>query len=137
MIYILKDIVYAFSDLQKARICHRDIRPDNIAVIPIEDLDQFENRKTDFSNSNAGSNYFNNMRGSDVDYKIGGFDIDNQNKLSSHSNHSRRTNPERVGVMSRRGMGPSLQKQLSVERPWGMNSEKTTSRGGKTKFLMI
>lgn len=134
MIYILKDIIYAFSDLQKARICHRDIRPDNIAIIPIEDLDQFENRKTDFSNSNVGSSYSNNMRGSDVDYNIGGFDIDNQNKLSNRSNYSRRTNPERVGFMSGRGMGPSLHKQLSVERQYGYNFDKST-RGRSTESI--
>ena len=77
------------------------------------------------------------MRGSDVDYNVGGFDIDSKSKLSNRSNHNRRTNPERAGFLSGRGMRHSLQKQLSVERPYGLTFEKSTSRGGKFKTLIF
>jgi serine/threonine protein kinase len=59
IIYLWRDIIYAFADLQKARICHRDIRPDNIAMVPIEDGEGFDNRKTDYTtyHDNKSSNF--------------------------------------------------------------------------------
>ena len=48
LIYLWKQIIYAFADLQKARIWHRDIRPDNIAMI-ISDERSNSKRKTDYT----------------------------------------------------------------------------------------
>lgn len=39
IIYLFKSLLFAFADLQKARICHRDIRPDNIALVPADDIE--------------------------------------------------------------------------------------------------
>ena len=92
LIYLWKDIIYAFADLQRARICHRDIRPDNIAVWSIEEFENFENRKTDYSNNTneRQSNIFNrNPRGSNIESNYGPLALDGMNSFRSIKENSR------------------------------------------------
>lgn len=117
MLYLWREIIHAFADLQKARICHRDIRPDNIAIVPADENDASENRKSDYTSFNAEqkyTNYSKYSRGSGVSY-------------------DRNTNPDSTGAMSVRGksMRASLRQNFSNERPFKPNFEKSVSKGKK------
>lgn len=115
MVYLWREIIYAFADLQKARIWHRDIRPDNIAVIPIEDFDFIEGRKTDYTCFNM-----NNRLGSFTRYPRG-----------SDISYDRNTNPDSTGAISGRGksMRASLRKQFSNDPACPLPFEKSVSKG--------
>jgi len=130
LVYLWREIIYSFADLQKARICHRDIRPDNIAIITLEEFENFENRKTDYSNNtnDLRPNYFNmNPRGSEIAYNYGALDVDTHRSCkgsfkSAQENHS--------GYKYGRGPGGSLYKQFENEKGYIPSFDKISSRRG-------
>lgn len=88
LIYLWKQIIYALADLQKARICHRDIRPDNIAIIKLDPSEVQDNRKTDYTVSHGESKQAGYPR---------------LMRETTYSNYDRNTNSDSIGVSSGRG----------------------------------
>ena len=114
LIYLWKQIIYAFSDLQKARIWHRDIRPDNIAMISIDECG--DNRKTNYTLWPPETRQCKNSK------------VIRESVYS----YDRNTNVDSVGFLSGRGksLWGSLRKQYSVEPSFKpIFDNKNTSRG--------
>lgn len=90
VLYLWKEIIYALFDLQKARIWHRDIRPDNLVMIPIEDSELLENRKTDYTtqpkDSRNSNNYNKCLRESNINCMMNRITGTDSNGGFSHRN---------------------------------------------------
>jgi len=109
VIYMIKSVLFAFADLQKARIWHRDIRPDNIAMVPYDEPElEFRGSQSSGTESRYGKTS-KLARGSTVSYNI-------NSKTDLTGN-----------ISGRRSNGASLRNQYFDRSTRGRSTEGTNS----------